>query len=110
MSPEPDTPVQRAEVEADIVRTRTQLAGTLEDLVAKTQVKRRAKDASRDALAGLGRRGRNGVSRTRDTATRLARRVRGFARTRKGRQSTAMLAGAVTALLAAVRFGSKAGR
>lgn len=50
MSSASETPIGRADIEADIARTRTQLSRTLEALMAKTDVKTRAKDASGGVL------------------------------------------------------------
>lgn len=111
MSSASETPIGRADIEADIARTRTQLSRTLEALMAKTDVKTRAKDASCGVLVEVGSRGLQAVSRTRDTIAGLLQSARGSTQTNKGRLSAAaVLAGAVTALLAAFRLQPRAGR
>jgi hypothetical protein len=110
MSSEIRMTTPEAELKADITATRAQLGQTLEALAAKTHVKTRAKDAARDGITDLKRRGLEVASRARAEAVSAGRRIRGFAGTRKGQLSAAaVLAGTVTALVVTIRTRSRGG-
>jgi vacuolar-type H+-ATPase subunit E/Vma4 len=84
-----ETPIDRAALRAEIIRTRQELGQTIEALAAKTDVKARAKDTARD----LRKRALERAERARDRALESA-----------GRSAPAVLAVAGMVLVAVVSY------